>query len=55
MNKLNRQFGHRNIERYSIDENDIIVCTFSKMAPNGKRELFIEYELAVCMYLNINK
>ena len=55
MNKLNHQFGHRNIGRYFIDENDIIVCTLSQMAPNGKGELFIEYELAVSMYLNANK
>ena len=35
---------HKNIARYFIDENNIIVYTLLQMAPNG--ELFIEYELA---------
>ena len=55
MNELNHKFGHRNIDRYVIDENDIIVCTLSQMARNRMEELFIEFELAVCMYLNANK
>ena len=55
MNKLNHQFGHRNIDRYFIDENDIIQCTLSHMAPNREEELFIEFELAVCIHLKANK